>query len=465
MSYFHGENDLRAEEVEALLKAQQEYAWLHLTNHSLLENQEPQIMVEGQGCYIKDARGKEYLDMLSGGVWCVNVGYGRETLVEAAARQLRTLPYYAGSVANPPYIRLAEKMASLLPAMPRLYVSNSGSEANEKTFKMARLYFRIKYPHAAKYKIIYRDRDYHGSTLAVLSAGGQEERKNGFGPLLEGFVKIPHACCYRCQFNKEYPGCGMECAYALEEVIKKEGADSVAAVILEPITAGGGIIPPVPEYFPIIQKICRQYEVLLILDEVVNGFGRTGKMFGYQHYDVDPDMISMAKGLASSYMPLAGTAAKTYIFDQFLAAPEDYFGYFRDISTYGGCAAACSTALENIRIIEEEELVENSAVVGRYLMEELSQFKNHPLVGDIRGKGLLVGLELVEDKKTKAPVQESIMAGIVGDVKNQGYLIGRMGRSVPGYNNVLTLAPALIITKEQVDEVVNALGNALTRLK
>lgn len=452
-------------DVDHLIALKREHLWLHLTNHKLLEAQEPQIMVSGNGCYITDARGNEYLDMLSGGVWCVNVGYGRESMVQAAAEQLRELPYYAGTVATPPYINLAAKLASLMPAVPKVYISNSGSEANEKSFKMARLYFGVTQAQKNKHKIIYRDRDYHGSTLAVLSAGGQKERRNGYGPMLEGFAEIPHACCYRCPFGKEYPNCEIDCANALETLINKEDPATVAALILEPITAGGGIIPPVPEYFPIIEKICRKYEVLLILDEVVTGFGRTGKMFGHEHYDVTPDMVTLAKGLASSYMPISATLTTKAIFDRFLAAPTDTFGYFRDISTYGGCTAGCSTALENIRIIEEEKLAKNSAVMGHYLLDQLKQFADHPMVGDIRGLGLFAGIEIVDDKKTKAPSAESVLAGIVAEVKKQGILMGRMGRSVPGLNNVLTLAPALIITKGQVDTAVKAIGAALGNLK
>ena len=450
--------------VEELIALEKEHLWLHLTNHKTLENQEPQIMVSGNGCCVTDARGNEYLDMLSGGVWCVNVGYGRESMVQAAAEQLRTLPYYAGTVATPPYIQLATKLASLLPALPKAYISNSGSEANEKAFKMSRLYFGVTEKQKNKHKIIYRDRDYHGSTLAVLAAGGQKERKAGYGPYPEGFVEIPHACCYRCPFGKEYPNCEIDCARALETTIKKEGPDTVAAIILEPITAGGGIIPPVAEYFPIIQEICRKYDVLLILDEVVTGFGRTGKMFGHQHYDVTPDMVTLAKGIASSYMPLSATLTTKVVFDRFLTTPTDTFGYFRDISTYGGCTAGCSVGLENIRIIEDEKLVDNSAALGSYLLDQLKQFADHPMVGDIRGLGLFAGIEVVDDKKTKAPSPESTLAGIVADVKAQGILMGRMGRSVPGLNNVLTLAPALVVTKEQIDATVNAIGIALGKL-
>ena len=450
--------------VQELMELQKKHQWLHLTNHKMFETVEPQIMVEGKGMMVKDAKGNEYLDALSGGVWGVNVGFGREDLVDAIAKQMRKLAYFAGNTATPPYIELAAKIAQLT-NLQRLFVSNSGSEANEKAFKMVRQYFAIKNGDNKKYKIIYRYRDYHGTTFAALSATGQPERRVSYGPLLDGFVEMPHACCYRCHFGKTYPGCNIECAQELETIINKENADTVAAVILEPITAGGGIIVPVPEYYPVIQQICRKYDVLLIMDEVVNGYGRTGKMFGYQHYDVEPDIATMAKGIASSYMPLSATAVREEIFRAFLGDMSDPVGYFRDISTYGGCVAGCTAALENIRIIENENLVENSAQMGQYLLAGLNEFKTHPLVGDVRGKGLFAGVELVADKATKEPCKESVLAGIVGDVKSQGVIIGRMGRSLPNQNNVLTMAPALIATKADIDRIVGAIGNALAKLK
>ena len=201
------------------------------------------------------------------------------------------------------------------------------------------------------------------------------------------------------------------------------------------------------------------------MDEVVNGYGRTGKMFGHQHYDVKPDIITMAKGIASSYMPLSATVTSEEIFKVFLGDMNEPLAYFRDISTYGGCVAGCTAAVENIRIIEEEGLVENSAKMGKYLLEGLNQFKEHPLVGDVRGRGLFAGVELVADKKTKAPCKEGVLAGIVGDVKSQGVIIGRMGRSLPNQNNVITMAPALIATKADIDRIVSTLGNALARIK
>lgn len=448
-----------------LAKLQQAHLWLHLTNHRLLETQQPAIMAEGEGFIIKDIEGREYIDGLSGGVWAVNVGYGRESIVRAVSEQLRRLPYYAGSLATPPAILLAQKLAGLVPALPKAYFSNSGSEANEKSFKMARQYF-YEQGRPEKHKILYRSRDYHGTTLAALAASGQAERKHSFGPLPEGFAEFPHALCYRCAFGRCYPGCNLECARALETVIGEQGGgDSVAAVIVEPVTAGGGIIPPVAEYYPVLQDICRRHGVLLIMDEVVTGFGRTGRMFGHQHYGADPDMITLAKGLASGYMPISATLARQALFDGFLAEPDNTAGYFRDISTFGGCAGASAAALENISIIEDEALVQNSAAMGAYLMEGLKELEQLPFVGEVRGQGLLAGIELVVDKKTRQPLPEQYLARVVADAKAAGVIIGRMVRSVPGHNNVLYTAPPLIINKDGIDRIVQAFRAALERLQ
>ncbi len=450
--------------ADELVRLHREHLWLHITNHKAFESQEPPIMVSGKGCMVTDSHGREYLDGLSGGVWCVNAGYGQQKIIDAITEQLGRLPYYAGSMATPPYILFAEKMAELLPDLAKVYVANSGSEANEKSFKMARQYFALKYPGKKKNKIVYRHRDYHGSTLAVLAATGQEERKAGYGPFPPGFAEIPHALCYRCQFGQSYPGCNIECARALETVIEREGADTVAAVILEPITAGGGIIIPVKEYYPIIAEICRKHEVLLIIDEVVCGFGRTGTMFGYQHYDVAPDMVTMAKGLASSYMPISAVVTKSYIFDQFVVNPADTMGYFRDISTFGGCSAGCAAALANIGVIEDQGLVANSRKMGQYLYDSLKDLEEMPLVGEVRGKGLFLGIEMVEDKKTKAPLPEKYLAKMVADAKSDGVIIGRMSRSVPQNNNVLTAAPPLIISKQETERLAAAFRKVIGNL-
>ena len=262
--------------------------------------------------------------------------------------------------------------------------------------------------------------------------------------------------CYRCPFGKTYPDCNIECARALGDAIEAEGPDTVGGVILEPITAGGGVIPPVDEYYTIVREICDEYGVILIIDEVVCGFGRTGTMFGYEHYDFVPDIVTMAKGMASSYAPISAAAVRGEVFDTFLEDPSEKYHYFRDISTYGGCTAGFAAALENLRIIEEEDLIENSRVMGAYLLDRLRELSDHPHVGDVRGRGLFAGVELVEDKASKAPVGEDVMMAVVKKAAEEGVLVGKTTRSVPGLNNTVNMAPPLIVTKADIDELVDA---------
>ncbi|MDR1490008.1 MAG: aminotransferase class III-fold pyridoxal phosphate-dependent enzyme, partial [Desulfovibrio sp.] len=410
------------QELSTLIEQDKQNVWHHLVQHRQYLNGEPPIYVKAKGCTLTDIHGREYLDAVSGGVWCVNVGYGRESIARTVYEQLLEMPYYALSAGNIPTIRLAGKINGLMPDRSRrIFFSNSGSEANEKAFKMARLYARLK-TGKEKYKILYRHRDYHGTTLAALSATGQEERRMGFGPLVPGFEMVPESFCYRCPFDAAYPNCDLQCAHAVEKAILAAGPDSVTAFITEPITAGGGILVPVPEYFPTVQKICRKYDVLLIIDEVVCGFGRTGKWFGYQHFDVQPDMVTMAKGMASAYQPLSATAVSVEVFDQFLADPSDKFGYFRDISTYGGCAASCAASLENLRIIEEEKLLERVTDMGAYLLDKLRELEELPKVGQVRGRGLFAGVEFVNDKKTREPADESLVGRILALAAADGVL-------------------------------------------
>lgn len=439
-----------------IVEKDRQHLWHHLFQHKLLETQEPKIFVEGEGARVRDIHGNEYLDAASGGVWCVNVGYGRESIARAVYEQLVRLPFYAGVAGTVPAAQFADQLAGLLPGLDRVFFANSGSEANEKVFKMVRQIAHLN--GTSKYKILYRDRDYHGTTIACLAATGQPERKEAYGPFPDGFAGIPHALCYRCPFGKSYPDCDLECAHALEEVILEEGPETVGGVILEPITAGGGVIPPVPEYYPIVQEICSRYGVFLIMDEVVCGFGRTGTMFGFEHYDVVPDIVTMAKGMASSYAPISAAAVRPEIFERFLHDPAERYDYFRDISTYGGCTAGFAAALENLRILQDEALVENSRVVGAYLLDRLSEFSDHPNVGDVRGRGLFAGVELVVDKATKEPVGEAVMGAVMKAITGRGVLAGRTNRSLPGLNNTLNIAPPLIVDRDDVDRIVDAVG-------
>ncbi len=440
--------------------------WHHLKPHKCFETQEQMVIVEGKGLRVTDIRGREYLDATSGGVWSVMVGYGRDSIADAVCEQMKKMPYFAGVFGNVPSIKFADKLLELLPRMGKVYFSNSGSEANEKLFKMVRQASRIVPERKGKYKVLFRNRDYHGTTIAAMSATGQHERKQDFGPFVEGFVQFPSALCYRCEFGKTYPECNIECARVIEDVILQEGADTVGCVFVEPITAGGGILPPVKEYFPIVQEICKKYNVWLAVDEVVCGFGRTGKFWGHEHYDVDPDIVTMAKGLASSYEALSATVVKQEIYDLFLndpSNPDARMNYFRDISTYGGCTAPMTAALESTRIIEDENLVENSRVMGDYLLEQLKTLKDLPIVGDVRGVGLFCGIEFVRDKDTKEPISEGEMATIMGNVMAQNVIVGRTNSSLPGMNTIMNFAPCLTITKEEVDEIVAAVRAAIEK--
>lgn len=448
---------------EEMVKGDKEYLWHHLKQHQVFKTAEQLIPVKGEGLIVTDIRGREFLDATSGGVWSVIVGYGRESIARAVCEQLQTMPYFAGAYGNVPAITLARNLLEKLPGMGKVYFSNSGSEANEKAFKLVRQAARFVPARQGKFKILFRDRDYHGTTFGAMSASGHVERKKHFEPLLEGFVEFPHCCCYRCPFDMSYPGCSIECARVVDDIMEKEGPETVGGLIVEPVTAGGGIIAPVPEYFPIIQEICRKHEVWLILDEVVCGFGRTGRFWGHEHYGVDADMVTMAKGMASSYEPLSATVVKQHIYDLFLNDPDDprtRLNFFRDISTYGGCTGPMAAALETMRIIEDEGLVERSRDMGAYLLQRLQELLELPIVGDVRGVGLFCGVEFVRDKATKEPVSEAEMARIVGKVFAQNVIVARTNSSITGLNTVMNFAPALTISTEQVDRVVEAVRKA-----
>ncbi len=285
-----------------LIADDKQYVWHHLTQHKVFEKSDPTIFVEGKGMRIKDIHGKEYLDAVSGGVWTVNLGYANETLAKAVSDQLMQLCYFANGYGNIPTIQFSKKLIEKMPGMSRVYLSNSGSEANEKAFKIVRQISQLKHG-GKKYKVVFRNRDYHGTTITTLSACGQEERKNQYGPFTPGFVEFPACSAYRSPYPAGTANLGEKFARELETVVQKEDPDTVGAVIIEPITAGGGVIVPPEGYYETLTEICKKYGLLLIIDEVVCGLGRTGKWFGYQHFNVKPDIVTMAKGVAAGYAP------------------------------------------------------------------------------------------------------------------------------------------------------------------
>ncbi len=451
-------------DFSGIIEADREHVWHHLTQHKKFETVDPLVIIEGKGLRVWNTAGREHLDAVSGGVWTVNVGYGRESIADAVRDQLVQLNYFANSAGSIPGAKFAERLISKMPGMTRVYFSNSGSEANEKAYKIVRQISHNKHG-GKKHKILYRERDYHGTTITALSSCGQNERRDQYGPFTPGFVAVPHCLEYRSQWG-EVDDYGIRAANAIEEVILREGADTVGGLILEPVTAGGGVITPPKGYWERVQEICKKYDVLLIIDEVVCGMGRTGEWFGYQHYGIEPDMVTMAKGVASGYAAISCTVTTEAVFNEFKADPSDPMSYFRDISTFGGCAAGPAAALENMRILEDEKLLENTTAMGEYLLEQFDGLKaKHAMVGDVRGKGLFCGMELVLDRDTREPVSEATAQAIVADCfATDAVIIGATNRSLSGLNNTLCFSPALICTKSDLDEVVASVDRALTKV-
>jgi taurine-pyruvate aminotransferase len=453
-------------DISRVVEADRAHIWHHLSQHKPYETTDPRIIVEGKGMRVWDQKGKEHLDAVSGGVWTVNVGYGRERIANAVRDQLIKLNYFAGSAGSIPGSNFAEMLIDKMPGMSRVYYCNSGSEANEKGFKMVRQIAHKRYG-GKKHKILYRDRDYHGTTIACLSAGGQDERNAQYGPFTDGFVRVPHCLEYRAfeQDGAPQENYGVWAADQIEKVILAEGPDTVGALCLEPVTAGGGVITPPEGYWDRVQEICKKYDILLHIDEVVCGVGRTGTWFGYQHYGIKPDMVTMAKGVASGYAAIACLVTTEEVFNMFKDDASDPMNYFRDISTFGGCTAGPTAGIENMAIIEDENLLQNTTDMGHYMLDELNALADkHAVIGQVRGKGLFLGAELVDDPDSRAPVAESLVQKVVGDCMQQGVIIGATNRSLPGKNNTLCFSPALIATKDDINQIVSAVDGALGRV-
>lgn len=416
------------------------------------------VIVKGEDCYVWDDQGNRYIDGFAG-LQVVNIGHGRKEVADAVYKQMRELEYWHSffGFTTKPTIELVEKLASLTPGDLNVpHFVNSGSEGNDSAFKIARAYFK-RTEKCGKYKIIYRDKAYHGMNMGAISANGFYGNRVPYEPLVPGFIRIPHCHCYRCPVDKEYPSCNIDCAYALEKMILEEGPDSVAAFIADPVQGTiGGYVPAVKEYFPIIREICDKYGVLFICDEVITGFGRTGKMFGIEHYNgVKPDMMVVAKGLSSGYVPLGAVIVSEDIAD---TLAEDIFmhGY-----TYGGHPVAAACALANIDILQREKLAENAAEVGAYIGEKLNSFVDRfSFIGEVRATGMLYGLELVKDKKSKEPFPASFATEAMTIARSKGLL---MRISTGGFANLL--CPPLTMTKAIADDMVAILHDTYTEME
>ncbi len=419
------------------------------------DHTKPHVWVKGRGAVLTDAEGREYLDGLSC-LWNVNVGHGRKELAEAAAEQMATLAYatnYVGS-SNVPAIRLANRLIGLAyPNLAAVYFTSGGAESTESAFKTARFYWKAK-GKPAKVKVISREYGYHGVTLAAMSATGIPAYAKMFEPRVPNFVHTATPYGYRLQGLRPGESVGQAAARMLEETILKEGPETVAAVIAEPVQGAGGIIVPPDDYFPLVRRICTKHDVLFIADEVITGFGRTGQWFALTRWGVTPDILAFAKGITSGYLPLGGIMVSKAVLDTMLSVP--YGDRWMHAYTYSGHATCCAVGLRNLEIIEQEGLVENAAKMGARLLAGLQTLEEFKAVGEVRGLGLMVAVELVADRTTKAafdPAQK-----VIGRVKAECEARGLFTRVV---RDILLLAPPLVITEAQVDRIVAIVRDAI----
>jgi putrescine aminotransferase len=406
------------------------------------------IITRAEGIYLWDSDGARILDGMAG-LWCVAAGYGRRELAEAAYRQMMELPYYNSffKTTTPPAIALAETLAALTPdGINRVLFANSGSEANDSLVRLVRHYWNLKGRHRKK-TFISRTYAYHGSTVAAVSLSGMAPMHRQADLPLPGFVHIMPPHWYDFGGDASPEDFGRRAAQALEERILELGADTVAAFVGEPIQGAGGVIIPPETYWPEVQRICRRHDVLLIADEVICGFGRTGHWFGSDLYGIRPDLMTMAKAITSGYVPLSAVAVSDEVAGTLIEHGAEFFHGF----TYSGHPVAAAVALANIAILEREGLVERVRDdVGPYLQQCLRQaFTDHPLVGEVRGVGLIAALELVEDKPARRRFPEAVNAGL--RCRDHAFRRNLVMRAV---RDTMVLAPPLVITRAQIDELV-----------
>ncbi len=406
------------------------------------------IITHAKGVYLTDSEGQELLDGMAG-LWCVNVGYGRHELAEAAYRQMLELPYYNTffKTATPPAVELSEKLAQIAPAgLNRAFFGSSGSESNDTVVRLVRRYWNLK-GQPEKAAIVSRTYAYHGSTMASASLGGMAPMQEGFGLPLPGFHHVMPPYWFDFAEPGESPAdFGRRAAKAVEDKILEIGPDKVGAFVGEPIQGAGGVIVPPETYWPEIQRICRAYDILLVVDEVICGFGRTGHWFASEHFGIEPDLMTLAKGITSGYVPLSAVLVSDRVGEVLEAGAGEFaHGY-----TYSGHPVACAVALANIDLIERDGLIAKvREETGPYLAEKLQGLADHPLVGEVRSLGLIGAIELVEDKATRRHFNP---LGRVGTLcRDHCFANGLVMRAV---RDAMVLSPPLIIEPAQIDELV-----------
>jgi adenosylmethionine-8-amino-7-oxononanoate aminotransferase len=444
-------DDIGADRTAALLEADRR-SLIHPLHHPK-DHERPRLALSGEGPFLRMADGHEVIDSLSG-AWNVHIGHGRRELGEAAAEQIGKVAFasaYAGS-SNEPAIRLAERILGLAyPNMGGVYFTTGGAESNESAFKFARYYWQRR-GRKDKTRIIARQFAYHGTTMAAMCATGLPGYHRMFGPATLEVFRAPAPYPYRWTGNGD-PGTGA--ADAVEAIIEREGADRIAAIIAEPVIGSGGVIVPPPTYFPRLREICDRHEILLIADEVITGFGRTGKWFALEHWGVLPDIVSFAKGVTSGYLPLGGVMVSKAIRATLDEAPAEE--KFMHAATYSGHPVCCAVGLRNVDIIEGEGMVERAAVMGRRLIAGLEGLRDLPVVGDVRGIGLIAAVELVEDQATRKSAR-GLGARVAAEAYARGLMLrNRPGSTDPGSGDTLCLAPPLPTPEAVLDRIVETI--------
>ena len=427
------------------------------TDARMHEKTGPIVIDRGEGIFVYDTAGNEYIEAMAG-LWSVAVGFSEPRLAQAASAQMSKLPYYHifSHKSHEPAIRLGEKLVSMTPSqLTRVFFTNSGSEANDTVVKFV-WYYNNALGRPKKKKFLSRQKAYHGITVASGSLTGLPNNHRDFDLPA---IPVRHLTCPHF-YRSGNPG-ETEAQFTArllaeaEKVILEEGADTVAAFIGEPLMAAGGVMPPPAGYWPGIEALCRKYDILLVSDEVITGFGRVGSPFGAQHYGFKPDIMVVSKQLTSSYVPLAAVLFSEPVYSV-IADNTAKIGTFGHGFTTSGHPLAMAVALENLKIIEERDLMGNAARVGAYMQRELASLASHPLVGEVRGSGLIAGLELVEDKASKRPFDPQLKVG--ARVFARGHDNGLIVRAI---GDTIALCPPMIITEEQVQEVIRRLKKTL----
>ena len=406
------------------------------------------VIERAEGIYIWDTDGNKIIDGMAG-LWCVNIGYGRTELIEAGIKQMETLPYYNTffNTAHRPVIELSRMLATVTaPHLNHVFLTNSGSEANDTIIRLVRYYWALK-GKPKKSVIISRHNAYHGSTIGAASLSGMDTMHAQGGLPIPEIEHIGQPYWYQEGLHTSPEEFGSVAALELEEKIKQLRERNVAAFIAEPIQGAGGVVIPPETYWPEIQRICSEYEILLIADEVITGFGRTGKWFGSDYYQIKPDLMTIAKGLSSGYLPIAGVMVS----DEVASVLIEDGGEFAHGFTYSGHPVACAVAAENLRILQEEKIIDTVAnESGPYLEKKWKAIEDHPLVGEARSVGLIAALELVEDKVARTRFDSELNAGI--KCRDNAISNGLMMRAI---GDTMVLAPPLIITKSQIDDLAD----------